>query len=197
MGMFDFLGGEDPSKKSMKYLNKIPGTVSPYYDPFINAGNEALPTLQNQYGQLTNDPGAKYAELGQGYQSSPGYNFALQQALSASGNAAAAGGMAGSPMHEQQNMDVASNMANRDYDEYMRQVMGLYGTGLEGEQGLYNTGYRASDTLAKMLADNLQSQAGLSYAGTANKNANTMGTMGMLYGGGQQASTSMLPYLMK
>lgn len=192
MGMFDFLGGEDASKKSMKYLNKIPSTISPYYDPYINAGNEALPTLQNQYGQLANDPGAKYSELGAGYESSPGYNFALQQALSASGNASAAGGMAGSPMHEQQNMDVASNMASRDYDEYMRQVMGLYGTGLQGEQGLYNTGYGASDTLAKMLAENLQNQAGLSYSGAANKNMNTMGTMGMLTGG----ATSMMPYLL-
>jgi hypothetical protein len=35
----------------------------------------------------------------------------------------------------------------------------------------YNTGYKASDTLATMLAQNLAMQAGLAYKGTAWDNA--------------------------
>ena len=187
MGMFDFLAGGNPSSAANKYLKQVPGTIKPYYDPYIEAGNKALPNLEEQYGRLISDPAALYAELGKGYQTSPGYDFALQQALGAAGNAASAGGMAGSPMHEQQTMDVASGMASRDFDRYMNDVMGLYGTGLSGEQGLYQTGFNASDTLAKMLAENLRSQGSNAAGGKQFSGNMNLGMLGVAAG--------MLPYL--
>lgn len=182
MGMFDFLTGEDPSKKAMKYLNKIPGKVTPYYDPYINAGQESLGTLKDQYGKLLSDPGGFYNELGEGYKKSPGFDFALKQALGGAGNAAAAGGMAGSPMHEQWAMETSSDLASKDFDRYMQDVLGLYGKGLGGEEGLFQTGYGASDTLAKLLADNLGSKANNAFAGAANNNQSMLGLLGALTG---------------
>jgi hypothetical protein len=182
MGLFDFLYS-DPSKDAQKYLNKVPGTVKPYYDPYIQAGQRQLPGLENQYGQMMNDPGQFINNIGQGYQKSPGFDFALQQALQGSGNAAAAGGMAGSPQHEQQNMGLATNLANQDYNQWLQTALGQHQQGLAGSQGLYNSGMGMSDQLAQLLAGNLGSQASLSYAGGANRNQMNLGTIGAIGGG--------------
>lgn len=178
MGLFDWIG-EDPSKKANKYLKKIPGTVSPYYDPYINAGKESLGTLKDQYSKLLSNPGEFYNELGEGYKKSPGFDFALKQALGGASNAAAAGGMAGSPMHEQWAMDTSSDLASRDFDRYMQDVMGLYGKGLGGEEGLFQTGYGASDTLAKLLAGNLGDQASNAASGAQWRNKMNLGLGGL------------------
>jgi hypothetical protein len=181
MGLFDFLSS-DPSKGAQKYLDKVPSTVKPYYDPYIQAGQRQLPGLEQQYGQLMNDPGGRMNEIGKGYQQSPGFQFALQQAMQGAGNAAAAGGMAGSAQHEQQNMGLATNLANQDYNQWLQNAMGMYGQGLQGSQGLYNQGANASDTLAQLLAGNLGSQASLGYAGGANRNSSIGGMLGTIGG---------------
>src|SRR6185503_15277001 len=126
MGLFDWLG-TDPSKKASKYLNQVPGQIKPQYNPFIKAGNNQIPQLEEQYSGLLNDPGSMLNKFGESYHQSPGFDFALKQALQGAGNAAAAGGMAGSPMHEQENMELSTNLANQDYNNYLRNAMGLYG----------------------------------------------------------------------
>ena len=183
MGMFDWLL-PDPSKKSHKYLDKIPGTITPYYDPYIKAGTGALGTAQDQYNNLLSNPGGMLNQFGQGYQQSPGFQFALQQALQGAGHAAAAGGMAGSPQHEQQNMGIATGLANQDYNNYLSNVLGLYGAGLGGIGNLTNLGFGASSDLATSLGQNLMNKAGLSYSGQANQNQLIGGLLGNMMGGG-------------
>lgn len=179
MGLFDFMYN-DPSKDAQKYLDRIPGTVKPYYDPYIQAGQRQLPGLEQQYGQLMNNPGGKLNEIGGSFQQSPGFQFALQQALQGANQGAAAGGMAGSPMAQQQNMDIATQLGNQDYYNWLNQATGMYGQGLAGSQGLYNSGMGASDALAQLLAGGLGSQASLAYAGGANRNMMGLGTLGAL-----------------
>ena len=188
MGLFDSIfGTSDPSKGAMKYLNQIPDMAQNAYNPYIQAGQRQLPGLEDQYSQLMNDPGARMNQIGSGYQQSPGYQFAVQQALQGSGNAAAAGGMAGSPQHEQQNMTLANNLANQDYNQYLQNALGLYGEGLQGSQGLYNTGFNASSQLADMLASVYGSQANLKYAGGVNQNQARGGLWGNAAGLGMAA----------
>lgn len=181
MGLFDFMYN-DPSKDAQKYLNRIPSTVKPYYDPYIQAGQRQLPMLEQQYGQLMNDPGGRLNEIGGSFQQSPGFQFALQQALQGANQGAAAGGMAGSPMAQQQNMGIATQLANQDYYNWLNQATGMYGQGLSGSQGLYNSGMGASDALAQLLAGGLGSQASLGYAGGANRNMMGLGTLGAIGG---------------
>ncbi len=173
MGLFD-----SPSNAADRYIKKIPGAISPYYDPYIQAGNRQLDILEPEYANLINSPGTKLNDIGSSYQQSPGFEFALKQALGASGNAAAAGGMAGSPQHEYQNMDIATGMANQDYNQWMNNALGLYGTGISGSQGLYNTGVNAANTKAGIIAGNLENRAGNAYAGQANQNAMIQGLIG-------------------
>lgn len=177
-----FGGYEDPSKAANQYMNQIPGQLEKYFNPYINRGNQAGDVLQGQYGSLLNDPGGMVNKIGQGYQQSPGFKFALQQALQGAGHAAAAGGMAGSPQHEQQSMEVATGLANQDYGNWIQRAMGLYGQGLSGEQGLYGTGAQAGMGLGEDMASMLANQAKLAYAGQAGQNQRQNDIWGALGG---------------
>jgi hypothetical protein len=170
-----FHGGKNPADVAQPYLEKIPGAVNPYYQPYINQGQQANQGLMEQYGHLINNPNDMYSQFGQGYKQSPGYQFKLNQALQAAGNAAAAGGMAGSPQHEQQNMQIGNDIASQDFNDYINHILGLYGVGLQGQQGLGQQGFQASLGYGDILGSNLAQQGQLAYEGQAGQNANRTG----------------------
>ena len=75
----------------------------------------------------------------------------------------------------------------------MQNQMGLYGQGLQGNQGLNQMGYNANTGYADMMAQLLGTQgqygaAGADWKNTQNKNnwANIFGGLGSLFGGGRQ-----------
>lgn len=162
-GLFGMFGAGNGAKGMQQagnqYLNQIPGQTGGYFDPYINAGKGQLPGLQDQYGQLMNDPGKRLNQIGEGYHQSPGFKFALEQALGAGNRSAAAGGMAGSPANMQNSMETATGMADQDYNSWMKNAMGMYGQGLEGSQGLANMGLNAGSQQANMIAQMLAQQA--------------------------------------
>lgn len=176
-----FGGGTNPADKANQYINQIPGQTGQYFNPFFEAGKNQIGGLQDQYGSLMNDPGGKLNAIGANYKQSPGFQFALQQALNGSGNAAAAGGMAGSPEHEQQNMGIASGMASKDYNDWLQQATGLYGKGLSGSENMMNIGQQAGQSQADMIAQALAQQGNYAYEGQAAKNSSN--PWGNLFGG--------------
>jgi len=183
MGMFNSIfGTTNPANAAQPYLNKIPGTISPMYQPFINAGQWALPQMQQQYGSMVNDPGSLMAKFGAGYQQSPGYQFNVNEATRGANQASAAGGMLGSPAEQQELSGRISGLASQDYNQYLSNALGLYGQGMGGLSNLYQTGYGASNQLAGDLASNLQNQAQLAYSGQANQNQQTGNLWGNLAG---------------
>lgn len=177
--LMPFLNYENPADVASPYFDKIPGEMKPYYEPYINAGNRALPHLQNEFEGNVANPGGRLNEIGQNYRQSPGFDFAMKRALQASNNAAAAGGMAGSPQHEQENMELATNLSNQDYMGWLQHALGLYGTGLEGEQNLAHMGYGAGDELAQSIANSLMTRGSLAFQGQNQENQN----MGDIFGG--------------
>jgi len=210
-------GGDDPYKKGAGYLNQIPGKTSPYYQPYAQAGQGALGQLQGQYGnllgnyggiqgqynQLMNDPNGVMNKIGAGYQKSPGFDWQMNQGMNAANNAAASGGMAGSPQHQQQAATMAEGLANQDYYNYMNKALGLYGTGLQGNQGLYNQGlagtqglnqmgFNANDQMARIMADSLSQQGQMAFAGQAAQNQSQGQGWGNMIGGAMQ----ILPFLL-
>jgi hypothetical protein len=193
MGFFDSLFGgnkSNPANSAMPYLNQIPGQTSPYFQPYINAGQNALPQLQEQYGNLLSDPGSVLNKIGGGYKESPGLDFAIQKALGASGRAAAAGGMAGSPAHQQNAMELATGLANQDYGNWMNNALGLYGGGLQGQQGMAGMGLQAGGSLADMIAQTLAQQGNLAFQGQSQQNQRT-GDWMKLIGQGLGAAGSL------
>ena len=178
-----------PTSAAMTSANQINPMAKQYYQPYIDAGTGAMTDLQGRYTNLLNDPGGVFNKMGQSFQQSPGFNFAMQQALQGSNHAAAAGGMAGSPEHEQQNQQLATNLADQDYYNYMNHVEPLYNEGLHGEQGMMSQGYNATKSLTDMIAQELSAQAALQYKQDASKNSTWDSLM---KGVGEGASMFML-----
>lgn len=182
-------GGKNPADEANKYLERIPGQTKPYYDPYIQQGQDANKLLMEKYGDLINDPNALYNKFSEGYKESPGYQTRLQSALRGAGNAAAAGGMAGSLEHQQHSAEKAMDLSSKDFEDYLNHILGLYGAGLQGEQGLGEQGFKASTGYGDMLANLLSSQAQYGYAGQAGQNANRANFMNNIF----KFGTSFLP----
>lgn len=182
---------KNPADSAMGYMDQIPGQLEKYMNPYIQAGQRQGAGLEGQYGQLMNDPGGRMNQIGQSYQQSPGFKFALQQALQGGNHAAAAGGMAGSPQHEQQNMQLATNMANQDYNQWMQNALGMYGRGMSGSENMYNTGARTGMAMGEDMASMMANKAKLAYEGQNAENQHEGGMWGNLMG----AAATALPFL--
>jgi hypothetical protein len=167
----------------MPTLQQIPGTITPYYQPYIDAGSGALSQLSGQLGNLVGDTGGVYNRLAEGYKESPGFKRSLEQALMAGTAAQAAGGMAGSPLHQQQNMGIASDIASKDFQNYLQNQMGLYGMGIQGLGGLSNLGYGAASGLADNLGSGLSQQAAMNYADQLYRNQQKSSGLGGIFSG--------------
>lgn len=169
---------QDPAKAAQPYLNQVPGAIKPYYDPYIDASRQTQPILQNQYQKYATNPVGSLNEIGSQFKQSPGYDWRVKQAEQAAAHAEAAGGMAGSPEHQQNIEDTVGHLADQDYNDWISHILGLQGMGLEGESHLNDVGYGASNELAQSLGNNLMSQASLGYAGKANQNTSKLGIEG-------------------
>lgn len=192
-------GWGNPGDAASKYLNKIPGTITPYYQPYINAGNEAMGTLMPQYHQLINDPTFVMNQIGRSFQASPGYEYNVDQATKGANSAAAAGGYAGSPAEQASLAKQIMGMSDQDYWNYVNTGLGQYRMGMQGMGGINQMGYDASTGLASDLASSLMTQANLAYAAqvaqnqaNAQKGSGLGGLFGGLTGGFSKALTGGL-----
>lgn len=166
-GLFGFGKGKNPADVANQTLQQIPGQTQQYYQPYMDAGNQSMSQLMQMLGQ---NPTDTYNKLGEGYKQSPGYKFQLEQALASGNSANAAGGMLGSPQHVQQNEELAQNVAAKDYDEYMKNVLGLNSQNMQGLSGLAGLGANAANQYGSGIASNLGQQAQYGYAGQAGQN---------------------------
>lgn len=187
---------KDPSQEANKYYDQIPGQVAPHYDPYINAGKESLDKLKAEYEQMINNPGELYNKLGAGYKESPGYEATLRKALSGANNAAAMGGGGGlgSPGAINNTAQAAGDVANKDFETYLKHVLGLHTEGLGGEQTLETQGQNSDTDYASMLAQITNAKAGNAFNQATGENQQrgnqwsdifkTIGTVGAGIAGG-------------
>lgn len=170
--MFGSPSYQNPANAAMPYLQKIPGTITPYYQPYIDTGTQAMQQFFAQISQLATPGGASdiYNQLASGYQTSPGTQYAMDQATKSTNQMAAASGMFGTPSEQAAVAGEIEGLSNKGFNEYMNQMFGLYSTGLKGEEGLTKLGYTASSELASDLAKNLMSEAGLEFSGVQGQN---------------------------
>jgi hypothetical protein len=174
-GLFNWMNYQNPADAANPYLSQIPSMEGQYYNPYIQAGQNMLGKLQNQYGQLTapqgqiqnsyanlagnlpnvqaqlnqmmQNPGQFINSLGQGYQQSPGFKFSVDQATNAANRAAAAGGMAGSPAEQQALAGTITGLADQDYNNWLNHTLGVMGQGLQGGMGLGEFGLQGQTGL--------------------------------------------------
>lgn len=191
MGLYGmFNQGKNPATQANNTLNQIPGQMKPYYQPYMDAGKGALGDLQNQYKDLLS--GNTQNQLGANFKEGPGYQYALKNAMNAQGNAAARGGMLGTPLDAQENARVAEGLAGGEYDKYMQNQMGLYGQGLQGDQQLNQQGFEANKDYANMLGTNLSQQGAYNFMGQQGQNQAKQQGMGNIFSGlGMAAGSAM------
>jgi hypothetical protein len=181
MGLFSFLsGGRNPAKDAMPYLNQIPGVGKQYYNPFIEQGRQASEQLSPLYNQMTNNPSDYLNQLMGKYEPSAGYQYRQGQLNKAAGNTAAQGGFAGTENDVMGRSELINKLMGGDMQEFLQNVLGIQGAGMQGLQGREERGYNASANLADYLGGNLGQQAGLAFQGTAQKNQNQNALFGQL-----------------
>lgn len=173
-GLFGLFGGHgpNPATGAANSIGQIPGQTKQYYQPYMDAGQKSLQELMSRYGQ---DAGDVYKHFGEGFKESPGYQYNLQQAMNAAKNSAASGGSLGTPYSQQFAEEQAHGLASQDYNDYMKNVLGIYNNQNAGLGDINQMGYGASGDFAKMLAEALGTQAQYQYAGQGLENQNKYG----------------------
>jgi hypothetical protein len=154
------------------YMEEAMAELRKYMQPYVDIGMGVAPGLQEEYMKLMSDPAAMLEYFMSGYEPSKEYQYKQEQMGQAAANSAAAGGMRGSPLDQYNQQDITNSLLNADMQKYLGNVGGLYTQGLTGNQGLFNTGYNAANSLSSDLANILNSQGGLAYNSAIGKNKN-------------------------
>jgi len=144
--------------------------------PYLQAGNQALTSLQSQL------PSLESPFTLSDFQASPGYNFQLGQGEQAIQRSAAASGLLNSVGTEQGLNNYAQGTANTEYQQALQNYMGSQQQRYNMLSGLVNVGQSAASMQANAGA-NYANAAGNTAIGTANAQAaGTVGTANAITG---------------
>jgi hypothetical protein len=166
-------GGQksNPMGDANQFLNQIPGVAHQGYDPYVNTGLDATNKTKWQYESLMNDPIAFINKLMEGYKPSEGYNFQKDQLTKEMGNTAAAGGIAGTPLDQMNQAEGIQGLLSKDMQQFLQNVLGVFNTGLGGEEGIAGRGFDASKYLTDALGGALNQQGGLAFQNAQQNNS--------------------------
>jgi hypothetical protein len=192
--MNDVFGGsyDNPADSAQPYLDKIPGYIDKYMDPYINMGQQAGNVAQEQYAKLASNPAAYYQDIYSGYNQSPSYQYQSDQMSKAAENSAAAGGYAGTEADYSKQMEINNALMDQDFSKYMNYIMQLQNTGLQGEQQMYNTGYGASTQALNGMTGYANNSANNQFQGTQAENQMSNAMLSMLMQGGGMLAGGMM-----
>ncbi|MEO6077575.1 MAG: hypothetical protein ABIP54_02200 [Candidatus Andersenbacteria bacterium] len=183
MGFFNDLfggGGDNPADAARPYLDQIPGVAKEQYNPYINRGNAAQEQVSGQYNRFASNPMDVINEIISSYKPSEGYKFREQKALGAARNSAAQGGFSGTQYDQEQQAELANGLLGDDMQQWLSNVLGVQGAGLQGQQHVADTGFNASTQLADILTNALSQQGNLAFGGQQYENSQDQGLLGGL-----------------
>jgi hypothetical protein len=135
-----------------------------YEMPFLRGGTAALGTYLGTLG--LGGPGARRQAMQQ-FQTSPGYQYQLQQGTQAAERAAASRGLMGSGAEQQALQRVGQQLANQQYGSWQNRLASLTGLGAQTGRGMAGQQLQGGTSLAQLglgygrtLADLYSSLAG-------------------------------------
>lgn len=166
--------GPNPSDSAMPYLQQIPAVGHQYYDPYINQGQQQGQAAGQTYGQMGQKPNEFLNNIFSNYEPSKGYQFQKDQMLQAARNSAASGGFAGTNYDQQGQAQLVQSLLGGDMQQFLQNILGIQGQGLQGQQHQADIGYGASSNLADMLGGTLNAQGGLAFQGQSQQNTNNL-----------------------
>jgi hypothetical protein len=127
------------------------------YQPYLAEGQKGLGATSDLLG--LNGPDAAAAAM-QNFQTSPGYQWQLDQGLRAVDAAAAAKGMGRSGAVLKAEQRYGQGLADQDFTDYYNRLFGLSGQGMTAAGGIST----AANNLSAALENNAQSAAGINLA---------------------------------
>lgn len=181
MGLFSV---KNPADAAMPYLNQIPGVAQENLGPWAQQGQQAQTQNQAQYSQMVNNPADFYAQLRATYSPSAGYKFKEEQARKAMEGSAAAGGRVSTTANQTAQAKLAKDLLSEDENAYIDRLLGIQGTGLQGNEFAAQRGFGASGDIANIMGTNLSQQAGLAYNQQQNENDRKNAFLKLLFTGG-------------
>jgi len=166
----------------MPYLNQASNVIQQYMSPYSKRGLPAGDILQTQFGQMSQDPSALMESIMKGYEPSKFYQMMQDKMGQAASNTAAAGGMRGSPQESNEQQEITQGLLSKDMQQYLSNILGIKNAGLSGEEGLYDTGYKAASGMSGDLSNILGTKAQLEFENEREKNERNQGILGSLIG---------------
>lgn len=168
-----FGGGKqnNPANAAMPYLNQVAPMANKNLGPWNQQGQQAQQNNQPIYNNMANDPAAFLNQLQASYKPSTGYQFKKDQMEKASYGAAAAGGRVSTDANQQAQQQLVQGLLSEDMGSYIDKILGIQGTGLQGNENVANRGYGAAGDLTNVLGTTLGNQGQLAFKGKENENA--------------------------
>lgn len=191
----NFLGGQNQTSATdaaSPYIDKANNIANTNYEPYINAGRNALTSTQDSYNREMSNPGQELNRIGQDYQQSPGFKYALQQALQGVDHSAEAGGMGGSLQQDQWRTQMAHDIGNQDFHQWLGDALNLHGQGQQGLSHISDQGYDANNQKTTGLMNNMLTGANLAYEGQNTQNQADSSGLGAF----TSALGTALPFIM-
>lgn len=143
-----------------KAMNETNQAVQPYAQ-FANKGS----AISQQYDQMMNDPVANLQNIRNQYQQTPGHKKALEDSIRMANNAAVAGGMLGSPLHQDNVMESAAAVNDKYERQWVDRILNRQQFGTQGNQGLFDNSMKA-----RMYANDINAQGNSSMGNYAESN---------------------------
>ena len=183
-------GGKSPFEAEQPYMQAAGGDISKYlgkavggFQPYLEAGKAGLGQYQQMLGQEAH-PGAFYNQMMSGFQMSPAQQFAQHQGLQAVQNRMGAQGFGGSGPQAKALERYAQLSTGQAQQQYLHNLMGMYGQALGGYQHLAGMGEQAASTTggyymgAGQDLAQLQQQQAMAAAAQARSREEGIGALG-------------------
>lgn len=163
--------GRNPADAAMPYMNQIAPMAKENLQPWQQQGQQAQQQNQQQFSSMASNPADFLAQLRATYSPSEGYKFKQQQMAKAMSGASAAGGFRGTESDQAAQANLVKGLLSEDEGAYLDRVLGIQGTGLQGNENIATRGYGAAGDLTNVLGSTYGQQGALAYKGQENKNA--------------------------
>jgi hypothetical protein len=189
--LYNGISGNRAVNKTNRQMGQIQGYGREAYNPFISQGAAANQQLTPQYQQMAMNPFQQYNEALSQYQPSAGYQYKQNQLQNAAHNTAAAGGYLGTQGDVDQRNQALSGLLGEDMQQFLANIFGIKGAGMQGLEGQAGRGFQASQGLADYIgsAAGQQGLFGLVGQGINQGNRNEMASglssLVGLFGGGK------------
>lgn len=184
----NYFTGGNPAGDAMQYSQQLPGTVRPYYEPFIEQGQQANQDINPQYSRMATDPAEYMNQLMKNYSLDEGFQMQkknLQRELS---GVAAAGGYRGNQYDQEQQAKLVSALLASHRGDWFDRVRELQQGGLEGRRRTADLGFVASTGLGDILGSNLNQMGSLAFQGAQAKQQSRSDLLRNLIGGAALAA---------